>query len=52
MGGVRNFSIEAKFFQLVVEEGGTFFELFEIDLYGEKSTSMVAVKLGANSVRL
>ena len=27
MGGIRSFFIEFKFFQLVVEEGGTFFSL-------------------------
>ena len=60
MGGVRKFSIEAKFFQLVVEEGETFFELriFERGRYysrsvcmEKKSLSLVAVKIGANGVR-
>ena len=42
MGGVRKFSIEAKFFQLVVEEGETFFELriFERGRYYSRSVCM------------
>ena len=39
MGSFRKFSIESKFFQVVVEEGGTFFELriFERGQYYSRS---------------
>ena len=60
MGSFCKFSIEIKFFQVVVEKGGIFFELriFERGRYysrsvcmGKKSLSLVAVKIGANGVR-